>query len=110
MVAVNAFSLTSLPDLLAANLDATKLRDAVQQGADLINRLMTVDWTSTTENAPVRHASWTSTTDCGDPNNDGAFGELADASARCVCAFAKLANADIQLQAYATSTHAPTMW
>ena len=55
---------------MAANFDATKLKGAVQQGADLISKLMTVDWTSTTDNAPVHHTDWTSTTDCGDPQND----------------------------------------
>jgi len=103
--------MTSLPDLLAANLDATKLKDAVQQGADLIGRLMTVDWTSTTENAPVRHANWTSTTDCGDPNNDGTFGEDASPVLLCICHAGANAGHDLQqLQDSATTTHAPTMW
>ena len=50
---ITAFSLTSLPDLLAANLDAVKMKGGLGALADLLGRLMQVDWSATTENMPT---------------------------------------------------------
>lgn len=50
---INAFSLTSLPDLAVVNFDAGKMKSALTQGADLFGRLMRTDWSSASENSPV---------------------------------------------------------
>jgi hypothetical protein len=50
---INAFSLSSLPDLLAANLDPQKMKAGLGVLADLTGRLMRVDWSATTENMPA---------------------------------------------------------
>jgi hypothetical protein len=75
---INAFSLTSLPDLLAANLDPQKMKAGLRFLADLTGRLMRVDWSATTENMPscdtsqplARCADFTTSSACY-----GAFGD-----------------------------------
>ena len=50
---ISAFSLTSLPDLLAANFKASKVKRALAQATDLVGRLMRTDWSTSTENMPT---------------------------------------------------------
>ena len=84
---INAFSLTSLPDLLAANLDPQKMKAGLRALADLIGGLMSVDWSATTENMPAcdtsqplsRCADFTTSSACygafgaGEPTRDDFF-------------------------------------
>lgn len=50
---INALSFTSLPDFIATNSDALKLRGVFQQAHELIGLLQSVDWAVATENFPV---------------------------------------------------------
>jgi hypothetical protein len=56
---INAFSFSSVPDVLAANADPAKLRAGLVAMADLLNRLMRVNWSATTENMPVESCTET---------------------------------------------------
>ncbi len=62
---INALSFTSVSEFLAANLDASKLKSALQSAADLFGRLMRVDWSVSTESSPACDVGQPRAT-CGD--------------------------------------------
>jgi hypothetical protein len=68
---ISAFSLTSLPDLLAANFKATNIKSALAEVADLLDRLMRTDWSVSTENMPTCDVTQP-TAHCGDYETGGA--------------------------------------
>ena len=61
----NPWSIPSIPDVLLKNIDAGRIRTALDNGAELFSKLSDIDWRVSTENFPS--CSQNNTVSCGTP-------------------------------------------
>lgn len=99
---ITAFSLTSLPDLLAANLDAQKMKAGLGTLADLADRLMRVDWSVATENMPACDhtqplstcTDYTGSSSCYDATYTG---EATESNGYFTCTYLEIRDDDLEI-------------